>query len=424
MKNTLRFIPALCLALCLVTLPVFGGGKSEVKPAAPGTVTLTFYGFSDWVATEPWAKAYGDAKAQFEAENPGYRIEIQSDPWGDWEQKNRTMFASGNPADVFFVNNPDVPAFANSGNLLDLSPYTGAAYFEQFFPGVTAMYLWNGKHVAIPFTTDCRIFWYNKDIFTQAGLDPDKPPTTWAELVSYANTITQKTGKYGFGLDLGLKEFPMQAAFNASNGSVITVDAEGNITPNVDTPEFRAYLQMLLDLKPTFEPDYANLNHHDVARLFVEGQLGMIIGNTLVETNVYEKNFHGQSLVPRMNASAPNGSYGGGFGIAVSSRTRAPEQAVKFAQLLCSARYNAPAISDLPASSDGLAVSEFAANPRNKVYMEQIRYARQFQPKTLYFMEIQAACYDTVVEVVMGGESIDNAIRKLTGQINRIISEK
>jgi multiple sugar transport system substrate-binding protein len=420
MKNKLRFLAALCLVLCLVALPVFGGGRSEAKPAAPGTATLTFYGFSDWVATEPWAKAYNDAKAQFEAENPGYRIELQSDPWGDWELKNRTMFASGNPADVFFVNNPDVPTFANSGNLLDLSGYAAPGYFDQFFQGVLSMYRWNGKTVAIPFTTDCRILWINKDIFAQAGLDPNKPPTTWAEMVSYSRTITEKTGKYGFGVDFGNKEFPVQAAFNASNGQVIKVDNAGNITPNVDTPEFRAYLQMLLDLKPTFEPDYANLNHHDVARLFAEGQIGMIIGNTLVETNVYEKNFYAQSLVPRMNASAPNGSYGGGFGIAVSSRTRYPEQAVKFAQLLCSVKYNAPAISDLPAFAAGLAVSEFAADPRNKVYMDQIQYARQFQPKTLYFTEIQAACYDMVIEVVIGGETIDNAVRRLTDQINRI----
>jgi ABC-type glycerol-3-phosphate transport system substrate-binding protein len=423
MKNTLRFILALCLVLCFTALPVFGGGKSEARPAAADTVTLTFYGFSDWVDTEPWGKAYKDAKAQFEAENPGYRIELQSDPWGDWEQKNKTMFASGNPADVFFVNNPDIPVFANNGDLLDLSKYSGPGYFDQFFPGVMSMYRWNGKEVAIPFTTDCRIFWYNKDIFVQAGLDPNKPPATWAEMVSYARTITEKTGKYGFGMDLGLKEFPLQAVFNASNGSVIKVDAAGNISPNVDTPEFRAYLQMLLDLKPAFEPDYANLNHHDVAKLFVEGQLGMIVGNTLKETGIYEKNFYAQALIPRMNASAPNGSYGGGFGIAVSGRTKAPEQAVKFAQLLCSAKYNASAVSDLPAFTAGLAASEFAADPRNKVYMEQIQYARQFQPKTLYFTEIQAACYDTVVEVVIGGESIDNAVRKLTDRINRIISE-
>jgi len=105
-----------------------------------------------------------------------------------------------------------------------------------------------------------------------------------------------------------------------------------------------------MDLKPTFQPDSATMNHHDVARLFAEGQYGKIIGNTLEETDIYNKNFWGQALVPRMTTNVPHGSFGGGFGIAVSSRTRHPAQAVKFAQILTSARHNAAAISDVPAS--------------------------------------------------------------------------
>jgi hypothetical protein len=57
------------------------------------------------------------------------------------------------------------------------------------------------------------------------------------------------------------------------------------------------------------------------------------------------------------------------------------------------------------------------------VYLDQIKYARQAQPKTLYYAEIDMACYDTVVEVVVGGQSFDAAIRRLTDRINRIVSE-
>jgi multiple sugar transport system substrate-binding protein len=399
---------------------VFAAGNKQ-SGGSSGTVTLTYYGFSEWVSTDPWAKAYADAKAQFEAENPGYRIELQSDPWGDWELKYKTMFASGNPADIFIVNNPDFPTFANSGNLLDMAPYADNSFFSAYFPGVQSMYQWQGKNMAIAFTTDCRILWYNKELFTAAGLDPNKPPVTWDELLSYAKTIRDKTGKYGFGMDLGLKEFA-GPLFCASGSSVIKVDGTGKITPNVNTPEFRRYLQLLVDMKPTYEPDYANLNHHDVARLFVEGQLGMIVGNTLEETDIYNKNFYGQALVPRMNTSVPNGTFGGGFGIAVSSRTKAPEQAVKFAKLLTSAKYNAPAVTDVPASNAGMAVSQFAASSKYAVYRDQIQYARQAQPKTLYYAEIDSACYDAVVEAVVGGRSIDTVITQLTDRINRIVS--
>jgi ABC-type glycerol-3-phosphate transport system substrate-binding protein len=191
----------------------------------------------------------------------------------------------------------------------------------------------------------------------------------------------------------------------------------------VDTPEFRGYLQLLVDLKPSFEPDYANLNHHDVARLFTEGQMGMIIGGVLT-TDIYSKTFWANAMVPKMDASAPNGSYGGGFGIAVSGRTKAPAQAVKFAQLLAGVKYNAAAISDLPSNNAALAVSRFATDSKYKVFLDQIQYARQAQPKTLYYAEIDAACYDTVVEVVVGGQSIDTAVRNLTDRINRIVNEQ
>ena len=211
----MKKIAGLLVFLLLAGSIAFAGGNRD-SGTGGSTVTLTYYGFSEWTASDPWARAYNDAKAQFESENPGYRIELQSDPWGDWEMKYRTMFAAGNPADIFIVNNPDFPAFANSGNLLDFDAHVQRGFFDQFFPGVQAMYQWQGSNKAIAFTTDTRIFWYNKELFTAAVLDPDRPPTTWDEMLSYARQIRDRTGRYGFGMDLGLTEFPAQGLWCAS----------------------------------------------------------------------------------------------------------------------------------------------------------------------------------------------------------------
>lgn len=419
---------SIVMAAVLTVALVFTGCSSKTGETTKTTgtkddVTLTFYGFADWVSTEPFKAAYDEAKAKFETENPGYIIELQSDAYGDWEQKYKTMFASGSPADIFIIGNPDVPTFANSENLLDMGQYVETGYFDEFFPGVLDMYKWQGKNMAIPFTTDCRVLWMNKNIFKEAGLDPAKPPKTWEEMKEYALQITEKTGKYGYGMDLGLKQFPMESAFCASNGTTIKVAEDGTITPNVNTPEFKAYLQLLVDMKPSFEPDYANLNHHDVEKQFTEEQFGMIIGNTLLATDIYSKDFYAHALVPKMDESAPNGSFGGGFGIAVSNKTKAPEQAVKFAQMLCSPEFNARLISDIPASNKGVAESTFASDENLSVFMEQIQYARQAQPKTLYFADIDAATYDAVVEVVVGGKSIDSVVADLEKKIIDIVKE-
>ncbi len=383
---------------------------------------ITFYGFSDWMEADPYKTAYEGAKAKFEAENPGFIVELQSDPWGDWEQKYKTMFAAGEPADVFMVNNPDFPTFANSGNLLDIAPYVEDGYFDDFFQGVLGMYKWQGSIMAIPFTTDCRILWYNKDIFSEAGLDPEKAPATWAEMVSAAQQITEKTGKYGFGMDLGLQEFPSQALYCASASTIINVADDGSITPNVDTAEFRAYLTALNDMKGTFEPDYTILNHHDVANLFAAGQIGIIIGNTLEATTIYDTDWYAQALIPSYDGTT-NGSYGGGFGISVSSSCAYPEQAVKFAQMVCSAEFCADEISDIPASNAGVSNAEKAQDARFATYFEQIQYARQAQPKTLYYAEIDLAVNEVVAEVLVGGMSVDDAVAELEQRITEIVGQ-
>lgn len=384
--------------------------------------TITFYGFSDWMDTEPYKAAYEGAKAQFEEEFPGWTVELQSDPWGDWATKYTTMFAAGEPADVFMVNNPDFATFANSGNLLNLDEYVEDGYFDDFFPGVLGMYNWQGANMAIPFTTDCRILWYNKDIFEAAGLDPEKAPTTWEELATYANKIAANTDYYGFGMDLGLTEFPTQGLFCASESSIINVAEDGTITPNVDTPEFRAYLETLNSMKDSFEADYSVLTQHDVAALYAEGQIGMIIGNTLDETDILSKDWYAQSLIPSYDGKT-NGSYGGGFGISVSSSCEAPDKAVRFAQILCSAEFCADAISDIPASNTGMAESERASNPVYATYMEQIQYARQSQPKTLFYSEIDLAVNEVVAQVLIDDMDIDTAVATLADHITEIVSQ-
>lgn len=395
---------------------------AEVETTSDEGGVITYYGLSDWVDTEPYKQAYLDAKAQFEEENPGWTVELQSDPWNDWNTKYKTMFAAGDAADVFLVNNPDFPAFANSGNLLNLEGYVEDDYFDQFFSGVLEMYTWQGENQAIPFTTDCRVMWYNKEIFEEAGLDPETPPTTWVELAQYANQIAEKTDYYGFGMDLGLTEMPTQSMYCASDSSLLIVGDDGSITPNVDTDEFRAYLQTLVDMKDSYEPDYAVLTHQDVAQLYVEGQIGIIIGNALDETDILEKDWYGMALVPSYDGQT-NGSYGGGFGIAVSSECENPEMAVKFAKILCQPEICAVGQTTLAPTEAGMQLSDMYSNSAYEVYIEQIQSARQAQPKTLFYTEIDTAVNEVVAKVLVDGMSVDDAVVEMENTINDIVSE-
>ena len=55
-----------------------------------------------------------------------------------------------------------------------------------------------GRIVALPKGAYAQALHYNRKLFAQAGLDPNKPPTTWAEVAADAKQIAQKTGKAGY----------------------------------------------------------------------------------------------------------------------------------------------------------------------------------------------------------------------------------
>jgi sn-glycerol 3-phosphate transport system substrate-binding protein len=63
----------------------------------------------------------------------------------------------------------------------------------NYIPAVRGYYsLADGRMASIPFNSSTTVMWYNKDQFEKAGLDPEKPPATWQELVSQCETIKSK----------------------------------------------------------------------------------------------------------------------------------------------------------------------------------------------------------------------------------------
>ncbi len=81
-----------------------------------------------------------------------------------------------------------------------LQPYFEASGLEPEYmvDNVLSYYTIDGQLYSMPFNTSNAILYYNKDMFREAGLDPEKPPTTFEELREYAALMTGD-GKYGFG---------------------------------------------------------------------------------------------------------------------------------------------------------------------------------------------------------------------------------
>src|SRR5690606_5059185 len=125
--------------------------------------------------------------------------------------------------------------------------------------------------------------WYNADIFTAAGLDPDKPPKTWDELVEYAKAITEKTDAAGIGI-YGFKRNDVTdelAAVVQSNSDVWFWDAEAQQlrSPNTDVVTGLQFLVDLVQKHKVTQPNVDAYSSDDVRGMLRDGAVGMLLSS-------------------------------------------------------------------------------------------------------------------------------------------------
>ncbi len=176
-----------------------------------GTVTLTF---SDWHLTEPvWEQSLKEAIAMFEAENPDIKVQLDYVSYGEKETKYTTAIEAGVGPDVFHLHAYSLRSFMEKGYLYDITDFIdaegpcwyGANFLDPWFPGTLELMGMEGRYYALPGDFMSVVLIYNKNLFAEAGLDPNSPPQTWDEFIEYAKKLTRdrdgdgKIDTWGFG---------------------------------------------------------------------------------------------------------------------------------------------------------------------------------------------------------------------------------
>lgn len=171
----------------------------------------------------------------FEKVYPGIEVEYQESPAGDdFETKLNTGFASGTAPDVINFTMASMGTRIPLGQYAPLDEYMeGWDGKEDFLESTMVSGQMGGKQYGIPVLPDPRIIIYNKEMFEEAGLDPNSPPTTWDELLEAHKKLVKKDGdtvvQTGFGLPTsGSTMQHFFSAFIEQNGVKNLVDEETN----------------------------------------------------------------------------------------------------------------------------------------------------------------------------------------------------
>ncbi len=140
-------------------------------------------------------EAFMQMIADFETANPQYTVEYSEVDWGDIDTKWNTAFAAGTSADVVFDGVAKVVGRVTLEQYESLNTYSeGWEGADDIYPAVLAAGTLNDNLYGIGFNADARVFAYNTEMFAAAGLDPDAPPTNWAELLAAHEALVIKDG--------------------------------------------------------------------------------------------------------------------------------------------------------------------------------------------------------------------------------------
>lgn len=190
----------LLVTLLLVGTSVFGGlasGATSASRTTTATVEIDFWNY--WDGNN--GKAISKLVDRFNRTHPGIKVKNVTFPWGDLFSKMQAAAAGG---DLPAVAAGDIAWMANlhrSGKLVDLTAAAKAAKVDltDFYPEILKYSTYRDKLQALPVSTNNLALFYNKDLFTKAGLNPNKPPQTWDELRAAAKKIaTLGGGVQGF----------------------------------------------------------------------------------------------------------------------------------------------------------------------------------------------------------------------------------
>jgi multiple sugar transport system substrate-binding protein len=231
----------------------------------------------------------------------------------------QAKLAGGSQEDVFYVYYTDVQKIIKSKQAADISQYIGSVKaLADIRPDVQSVFKDGDKSYGLPRNNYNMGLVYNRKLFTQAGLNPDAPPKTWAEVQEAAKKIAALGAGYtGFGEysagNTGGWHFA--ASLYARGGSMVSEDGK---SAAFNSPEGKAVLENLKQMRWNDNSMGTKqlLQWEDLMRMMGSGKLGMMIGAPDVVQSVnndFQGKFedYGVTAVPESEGKA---SLSGGDG--------------------------------------------------------------------------------------------------------------
>jgi sn-glycerol 3-phosphate transport system substrate-binding protein len=286
----------------------------------------------------PLTKLVDKLVVDFEKENPGINIKaIYSGNYTDTMTKAMTALRAGQPPHLSVLLSTEVFTLIDNDAVIPfdglLSTTQEKKWMNSFYPALMENGQTGGKTWGIPFQRSTIVMYYNKDAFREAGLDPEAPPATWAELVSMGKKLVKKDSAGNvtrWGIKIPSTGYPywMFGALTKQNGQVL-MDSAGTTTyfnkpKTIETLKFWRELGAKHKVMPANTIEWGTLRSD-----FLEGKTAMMWHSTGNLTAV-KKNAKFDFGVAMLPAGVQRGTPTGGGNFYIFKQTSPEQRAAAF----------------------------------------------------------------------------------------------
>ncbi len=384
-----------------------------------------------------WAPNWGQARAEelvsrFEKENPGTKVKLEITVSDGLQNRILVALRSGNTPDLIDVANGWNIPFAQTNQLLALDDVVAKANLDMkdFLPAALNTATVGGKLYGLPYRAEAHALIYNKNAYQEAGLDPERPPRTWAELIDYSKKLTRTTAKgqqYGFGItgggEFGNTVFRSLPFIWMNGGSIVSNDlkkVEVNSPQTVQAVEL--YTNMLTKEKvappSTLENDGTALR-----RLFIAGTIAQYQSGQFDLASIRKENPDikiGTAPIPHPDGKE-TAAVLGGWNFVIPAKAKNKDDAVKLMAFLAKPENMGFYTDTFPARTSAMDLPRFK-DPELSAFRAMLPFARQ-QPAASNWVQISQIYFNHVQEVLLGSATAKKAMDAAAEEIQPLLSK-
>lgn len=382
-----------------------------------------------------WSPNWGEARArelvkQFEAANPDITVRLEVTVSNGLQNRILTALRSGSPPDLIDASMQWIAPFAATGKLEPLDDFAkGAVQMDDLLPAAVNYSTYDGKLYGLPYRAQTLGMIYNKGLYREAGLDPDKPPQTWNELIEVSKTLTRTNAagqpQYGMGIAGGGENTNMITRLVPfiwmNGGDVFSEDGKTAVVNSPETVEAVKFYTDMLTVHKAAPPSTLQNDGTALRRLFATGTIAQY--------------FAGQFDLPALAKEAPDVEIGvapfphpegkqtsgmlAGWAFLVPSDSPRKETTLKFVEFLMKPENQGFYTDTFPASQSAMSMPRFQ-EPLLQPFKDMLAFTRP-APTNPAWIQATQSMFSHVQEVLLGSATPQEAMDAANAEIQAVL---